>query len=198
MRVPHGPTPLRILIADDEAIRLMSLRTQLASLGMDVVGEATTGREAVRLAEATRPDLAILDIKMPDGDGIEAARAITGARPIPIILLTAFTDPPLVERAAAAGVFAYLVKPVGEEDLLPAILTARARFGEFRELRKEVTTLSEALEARKVIERAKGLLMDRLKISEAEAFRRMQIQSQRENRRLVEVARAIITTYPML
>jgi len=188
----------RILIADDEAIRLMSLRTQLLTLGMDVVGEATTGREAVELALKTRPDLAILDIKMPDGDGIEAARAITGAHPIPIIVLTAYADQALVERAAAAGVFAYLVKPVGEEDLLPAILTARARFGEFRELRKEVATLSEALEARKLIERAKGILMDRLRISEAEAFRRMQVQSQRENKRLVEIARAIITAHPML
>ncbi len=191
-------TPLRILIADDEAIRLMSLRTQLLTLGMEVVAEATTGREAVRFARAHRPDVAILDIKMPDGDGIEAAREITGTRAIPIILLTAYADPPLVERAAAAGVFAYLVKPVGEEDLLPTILTARARFGEFQDLRKEVTTLSEALEARKVIERAKGILMDRLRISEAEAFRRMQIQSQRENKRLVEIARAIMTAHPML
>lgn len=198
MTAPQGRPRLRILIADDEAIRLMSLRTQLEALGMVVVGEATTGREAVQLATETRPDLAILDIKMPDGDGIEAARAMTSARPIPIILLTAYADPPLVERAAAAGVFAYLVKPAGEEDLLPTILTARARFGEFRELRKEVTTLSEALEARKVIERAKGILMDRLRISEAEAFRRMQIQSQRENRQLVEIAKAIIATHPML
>jgi two-component system, response regulator PdtaR len=190
--------PPRILIADDEAIRLMSLRAQLATLGMEVVGEATTGRDAVTLARETAPDLAILDIKMPEGDGIDAARAITTERPIPIIVLTAYTDHALVERAAAAGVFAYLVKPVAVEDLLPAILTAQARFGEFQELRKEVATLSEALHARKLIERAKGILMDRLRISEAEAFRRMQVQSQRENKRLVEIARAIITAYPML
>ncbi len=188
----------RILIADDEAIRLITLRTQLATLGMEVVGEATTGREAVALASETAPDLVILDIKMPEMDGIEAAREISRARAVPIILLTAYSDQVLVERAAAAGVFAYLVKPVGEEDLLPAILTARTRFAEFQELRKEVATLSEALEARKVIERAKGILMDRLRISEAEAFRRMQIQSQRENKRLVEIARAIITAHPML
>ncbi|HYM69223.1 MAG TPA: response regulator [bacterium] len=191
------PRP-RILIADDEAIRLIALRTQLATLGMEVVGEATTGREAVALARETAPDLVILDIKMPEMDGIEAARQITGARSVPIILLTAYSDQALIERAAAAGVFAYLVKPVAEEDLLPAILTARTRFAEFQELRKEVATLSEALEARKVIERAKGILMDRLRISEAEAFRRMQIQSQRENKRLVEIARAIITAHPML
>lgn len=185
----------RILIADDDAIRLMSLRAQLEALGMEVVGEATTGRDAVAVARPAEPDLAILDIKMPEMDGIEAARAITAARPIPIILLTAYTDPALVERAAAAGVFAYLVKPVAEEDLLPAVLTARARFGEFQELRKELATLSEALEARKVIERAKGILMDRLRVSEAEAFRRMQVQSQRENKRLVEIARAVITAF---
>jgi response regulator NasT len=187
----------RILIADDDAIRLMSLRAQLAALGMEVVGEATTGRDVVSVARHAEPDLAILDIKMPEMDGIEAARAITAARTIPIILLTAYTDPALVERAAAAGVFAYLVKPVAEEDLLPAVLTARARFGEFQELRKEVATLSEALEARKVIERAKGILMDRLRVSEAEAFRRMQVQSQRENKRLVEIARAVITAYAL-
>jgi AmiR/NasT family two-component response regulator len=191
-------TRSRILIADDEAIRLITLRTQLATLGMEVVGEATTGREAVALARETAPDLVILDIKMPELDGIEAAREISRARAVPIILLTAYSDQVLIERAAAVGVFAYLVKPVGEEDLLPAILTARTRFAEFQELRKEVATLSEALEARKVIERAKGILMDRLRISEAEAFRRMQIQSQRENKRLVEIARAIITAHPML
>jgi len=186
----------RILIADDEAIRLMSLRQQLAALGMDVVAEATTGREAVALARHAAPDLAILDIKMPELDGIEAARAITRERPIPIILLTAYSEPALIERAAAAGVLAYLVKPVGEEDLLPAILTARSRFAEFQQLRGEVATLGDALEARKVIERAKGMLMDRYRLSEGEAFRRMQIQSQRENKRLVEIARALLAAFP--
>jgi two-component system, response regulator PdtaR len=190
-------SPPRILIADDDAIRLMSLRAQLEGLGMEVVGEATTGKDVVALARYAEPDLAILDIKMPEMDGIEAARAITAVRPIPIIVLTAYTDPTLVERAAAAGVFAYLVKPVAEEDLLPAVLTARARFGEFQELRKELATLADALEARKVIERAKGILMDRLRVSEAEAFRRMQVQSQRENKRLVEIARAIVTAFAL-
>jgi len=189
--------PARILIADDEAIRLMTLKRQLAALGMDVVAEATTGREAVARARDTAPDLAILDIKMAELDGIEAARAITRERPIPIILLTAYSDQGLIERAAAAGVFAYLVKPVGEEDLLPAILTARTRFREFQQLRGEVASLGDALEARKVIERAKGMLMDRFRLSEAEAFRRMQIQSQRENKRLVEIARALLAAPPM-
>ncbi|MDQ7800374.1 MAG: response regulator [Armatimonadota bacterium] len=189
---------LRILIADDEAIRVMTLRTQLRALGFEVVAEATNGREAVELAERHHPDLAILDIKMPELDGIAAAREITARGPIPVILLTAYSEPELVERATEAGVFAYLVKPVSEEDLLPTILLARARFEEFRLLQKEVADLREALEARKVIERAKGILMKRLGISEAEAFRRMQVQSQKENKKLVEIARAIVTAHGVL
>jgi AmiR/NasT family two-component response regulator len=193
-----GKERLRILIADDEAIRVMTLRTQLRALGFEVVAEATNGREAVELAEECEPDLAILDIKMPELDGISAARAIVARRPIPVILLTAYSEPELVERATEAGVFAYLVKPVSEEDLLPTILLARARFEEFRLLRQEVSDLREALEARKVIERAKGILMKRLGVSEAEAFRRMQVQSQKENKKLVEIARAIVTAHGVL
>ncbi|MDR7417102.1 MAG: response regulator [Armatimonadota bacterium] len=189
---------LRILIADDEAIRLMTLRTQLRSLGFEVVGEATDGEEAVRLAQEREPDVAILDIKMPGLDGISAAQRILQHRPIPIILLTAYSEVELVERALEAGVFAYLVKPVTEEDLLPAILLARKRFEEFRVLQGEVQDLREALEARKLIERAKGILMKRLGISEQEAFRRMQVQSQKENRKLVEIARAIITAHGVM
>ncbi len=189
---------LRILIADDEAIRVMALRTQLRALGFEVVAEATNGREAVRLVEECEPDLAILDIKMPELDGISAARAMVARRPIPVILLTAYSEPELIERATEAGIFAYLIKPVSEADLLPAILLARARFEEFRLLQREVSDLREALEARKVIERAKGILMKRLGISEAEAFRRMQVQSQKENKRLVEIARAIVTAHGVL
>ncbi len=189
---------LRILIADDEAIRLMTLRTQLRSLGFEVVAEATDGEEAVRLAQEREPDLAILDIKMPGLDGISAAQQILQHRPIPIVLLTAYSEVELVERALETGVFAYLVKPVTEEDLLPAILLARKRFEEFRLLQGEVQDLREALEARKLIERAKGILMKRLGISEQEAFRRMQVQSQKENRKLVEIARAIITAHGVM
>ncbi|MER3461246.1 MAG: response regulator [candidate division GAL15 bacterium] len=189
---------LRILIADDEAIRVMTLRTQLRALGFEVVAEATNGQEAVELADRHQPDLAILDIKMPGLDGIAAAREITARRPVPVILLTAYSEPELVERATEAGVFAYLVKPVSEEDLLPTILLARARFEEFRLLRREVEDLREALEARKIIERAKGILMKRLGISEVEAFRRMQVQSQKENKKLVEIARAIVTAHGVL
>ncbi len=190
--------PLRILIADDESIRLLSLRAQLTALGHQVVAEATTGAEAVALARQTQPDLAILDIKMPVMDGIEAAEQITQMRPIPIILLTAYSESQLVERAARANVSAYLMKPVAEEDLLPAITLALARFREFQALRQEVADLREALEARKVIERAKGILMRRLNLTEEEAFRRLQRQSQDTNRKLAEVAQAIVLADQLL
>jgi len=183
---------LRILIADDESIRLLSLRKQLAALGHNVVAEASTGNEAVMLAASALPDLAILDIKMPVMDGIEAAEKITQARPIPIILLTAYDEAQLVERAAQANISAYLMKPVAEEDLLPAIALALARFRQFQALHREVADLREALEARKTIERAKGILMRRLNLTEEEAFRRLQKQSQDSNRRLAQVAEAIV------
>jgi response regulator NasT len=190
--------PLRILIADDESIRLLSLRGQLNALGHRVIAEASTGEEAVALADRWRPDLAILDIKMPLMDGIEAAERITQARPIPIILLTAYSETQLVERAAQANISAYLMKPVSEEDLLPAITLALARFKQFQTLRQEVADLREALEARKLIEKAKGILMRRLNLTEDEAFRRLQRQSQEGNRKLAQVAEAIIVADQML
>ena len=189
---------LRILIADDESIRLLSLRAQLAALGHRVVAEASTGEEAVALAVSTQPDLAILDIKMPLVDGIEAAERITQARPIPIILLTAYSEAQLVERAAQANISAYLMKPVSEEDLLPALTLALTRFKQFQALRQEVVDLREALEARKVIEKAKGILMRRLDLTEEEAFRRLQRQSQEGNRKLAQVAEAIVLADQML
>jgi response regulator NasT len=190
--------PLKILIADDESIRLLSLRAQLLALGHQVVAEASTGSEAVALAERTHPDLAILDIKMPIMDGIEASQRITEQHAIPIILLTAYGEAQLVERAAQANISAYLMKPVAEEDLLPAITLALMRFREFQALRREVADLREALEARKVIERAKGILMRRLDLTEDEAFRRLQRQSQDTNRRLAEVAQALVVADQML
>jgi response regulator NasT len=189
---------LRVLIADDESIRLLSLRAQLAALGHRVVAEASTGEEAVVLAISTQPDLAILDIKMPLVDGIEAAERITQARPIPIILLTAYSEAQLVERAAQANISAYLMKPVSEEDLLPALTLALTRFKQFQALRREVVDLREALEARKVIEKAKGILMRRLDLTEDEAFRRLQRQSQEGNRKLAQVAEAIVVADQML
>lgn len=190
--------PLRILIADDESIRLLSLRAQLTTLGHRVVGEASTGAEAIELAAVVAPDLAILDIKMPGIDGIEVAERITRARPIPIILLTAYSEAQLVERAAQANISAYLMKPVSEDDLLPAITLALTRFREFQAMRQEVADLREALETRKVIEKAKGILMRRLNLTEDEAFRRLQRQSQEANRKLAQVAEAIVVADQML
>jgi response regulator NasT len=190
--------PLRILIADDESIHVLRLRVQLQNLGYQVVGEAATGREVVDLARRLSPDLIILDIKMPGIDGIEAAEIITQERPVPIILLTAYSEAELAQRAAQANIFAYLMKPVSEDDLLPAITLAMSRFHQFQALRQEVESLREALEARKLVERAKGILMRRLNLTEEEAFHRMQRRSQDLNKKLSEVAEAIITADKML
>ena len=151
----------RILIAEDETIIRLDLRDLLERGGFEVCAEARDGLEAVELARETAPDLAVLDVKMPRLDGIEAARRILHERAIPIVMLTAFDQQELVSRAVEAGVFGYLVKPFRESDLLPAIETARARHEELAALREEAESLAEALAARKAIERAKGLLMER-------------------------------------
>src|SRR4051812_5457772 len=154
-----GADGLRILIAEDETIIRLDLRDLLERSGFEICAEARDGLEAVELAVSEQPDLAILDVKMPRLDGIEAARRILDARPIPIVMLTAYGQDELVSRAVEAGVFGYLVKPFRESDLLPAIRTARARHEELAAVRGEVESLAEALAARKSIERAKGLLM---------------------------------------
>src|ERR671931_791126 len=151
---------MRILVAEDETIIRLDLVELLRRAGMDVVGEAHDGEEAIALARELLPDLAIMDVKMPKLDGIEAARRMINERPIPIVMLTAYGQDELVSRAVEAGVFGYLVKPFREQDLLPAIHAARARHAELDAIRDEVESLREALEARKVIERAKGLLME--------------------------------------
>lgn len=183
---------LRVVVADDESIRIMSLKSQLQAMGHEVVGEAINGKMAVELVRKLSPDLVIMDIKMPEMDGIQASESIAAENPVPIVLLTAYSEKELAERAANAGIFAYLVKPVSEDDLLPAIILATSRFKEFQELKEGLDSLKEALEARKLVEQAKGILMNRRNLTEAEAFRRMQIQSQNENKKLVDIARAII------
>lgn len=190
--------PLRILVADDESLHSMSLRGQLEKLGHHVVAEAGNGKQALDLARELKPDLAILDIKMPEMDGIKAAEAMMNERPVPIILLSAFSEQDLADRAANAHVSAYLMKPVSENDLLPAIGLAMSRFAEFQSLHHEVDDLREALETRKLVERAKGILMRRLNLTEDEAFRRLQRRSQNENKKLGEIAEAIITADGML
>ena len=185
---------MRILVAEDETIIRLDLRNLLEESGHEVCAEARDGQEAVELAREHEPDLAILDVKMPRLDGIEAARTILEERPIPIVMLTAYGQDELVSRAVEAGVFGYLVKPFREADLLPAIATARARHEELASLREEADSLAEALAARKAIERAKGLLMAHEGLSEEDAFKRLRKASQLSGKPLRVVAEALIAT----
>ena len=186
---------VRVIIADDESVICMGLREMLSDLGYLVVGEAGDGRSVVNLARELRPDVVLMDIKMPDMDGIEAAKILTGERIAPVVLLTAFSQRDLVERAKESGVVGYLVKPIEEADLSPAIEIALARFGEFRELEKEVDTLQDQLETRKLVDRAKGILMDTQGLTEAVAFRRIQRMSMNTRKSMKEIAQAIILTH---
>jgi response regulator NasT len=186
---------MRILVAEDETIIRLDLKETLERAGFEVCGEARDGEEAVELAREEKPDLAVLDVKMPRVDGIEAARRILAERPIPIVMLTAYGHDELVTRAVEAGVFAYLVKPFRESDLLPAIQTAKARYAELETLREEAESLAEALATRKVVERAKGLLMEQEGLSEQDAFTRLQRVSQTSGRPMKVVAEALIATF---
>lgn len=193
--MPRKRDNLRILVAEDETIIRLDLCALLERAGFEVCGEARDGAEAVELARSLQPDLAIMDVKMPGVDGIEAARRILEERPIPIVMLTAYGQDEIVSRAVEAGVFGYLVKPFREQDLLPAIYTARARHDELQTLRGEAESLAEALTARKAIERAKGLLMAKEGLSEQEAFERLRRASQISGRPLKIVAEALIATF---
>jgi two-component system, response regulator PdtaR len=184
----------RVLIAEDETIIRLDLAEMLSRAGYEVCGEARDGVEAVELARSEQPDVAVLDVKMPRLDGIEAARRILDERPIPIVMLTAYGQDELVSRAVEAGVFGYLVKPFRETDLVPAIQAARARHDELTEVRAEADSLAEALAARKAIERAKGLLMEKEGVTEEEAFARLRRASQATGKPLRVVAEALIAT----
>ena len=186
--------PMRILIAEDETIIRLDLRDLLERAGHEIAGEARDGEEAVALAHELEPDLAIMDVKMPRLDGIEAAKRILDDRPMPIVLLTAYGQQELVARAVEAGVFGYLVKPFREQDLMPAIETARARYAELAAVREEAESLADALAARKAIERAKGLLMEKEGLSEADAFDRLRRASQVSGRPLKVIAEAVVAT----
>jgi AmiR/NasT family two-component response regulator len=185
---------MKILVAEDETIIRLDLRDLLQRAGFEVCAEARDGEEAVALARSEQPDLAIMDVKMPKLDGIDAARRILEERPIPIVMLTAYGQEELVSRAVEAGVFGYLVKPFREQDLLPAIKAARARHEELQALRAEAESLADALAARKVIERAKGLLMEKEKLSEQDAFERLRRASQASQRPLKVIAEAVVAT----
>lgn len=184
--------PLRVLIADDEAVIRLGLRTMLEEEGYQVVGEAADGARALDLVRKLRPDLVFLDIKMPGVDGLQAARTLMTDRAVPVIVLTAYADREFVHRAKDAGVLAYLVKPVRESDLLPAVEVALARFAEIRGLRNEVGTLEDTLETRKLVERAKGLLMRRHGLDEAAAFAQIQRQARNARKAMKEIAQEII------
>ncbi|MER3558571.1 MAG: response regulator, partial [Armatimonadota bacterium] len=160
--------PVRVVIAEDEELTRVMVRTQLEQLGYEVVGEAETGEDAVRAALQTRPDVMILDIKMPVMDGIEAARQIVEQHPCAIVFLTAYSEEELIAQATQVGAYGYLLKPFRKQELTPAITVALTRFREMQAKDQTVRELQEALETRKVIERAKGILMDRLGLSEAE------------------------------
>jgi response regulator NasT len=182
----------RVLIAEDEALIRLDLREMLVEEGYDVVGEAGDGETAVRLAEELKPDLVILDIKMPIMDGLAAAEKIAGGRIAPVVILTAFSQRDLVERARAAGAMAYLVKPFQKSDLVPAVEIAVSRYAELSVLESEVATLTERLETRKVVERAKGQLMATYGMNEPQAFKWIQRTAMDHRMTMREVADRII------
>jgi len=188
---------IRTIIADDESIIRMDLMEMLTNLGYLVVGEAGDGTSAVNLARELRPDVVIMDIKMPGVDGIEAARILTEEDVAPVLLLTAYSQQELVGRAKEAGVVGYLVKPFRESDLAPAIEIAIARFQELRILGERVDDLEETLATRKAVDRAKGILMDTQKMTEAEAFRKIQKTSMDTRKSMREVAEAIVLSHQM-
>lgn len=167
--------PQRALICEDEGVTVMQIRKALIRAGYDVVGEAVEGRKAIDMAQELRPDLILMDINMPGPiDGIAATREILKQQPIPIIMLTAYSDDSYVDNALDAGACAYLVKPITSEQLLPAIKLAMSRFLALQDAIKEATDIRDALETRKLVERAKGILMDRRQLSESDAFRQIQ------------------------
>ncbi len=183
---------LRVVIAEDEPLVTQTLTEQLRHLGHRVIGEAANGEEVVNMVLDARPDLVIMDIKMPKLSGLQASRAIMEKAPVPIILLTAYTDDAFIEEAASVGAMAYLVKPVDERDLVPAIRLVLSQFEQLQSLRREVDDLREALETRKLVERAKGVLMRRLNLTEEEAFNRIQRQARNRQAKMRDIAKAII------
>lgn len=189
---PAPSAPTRILVAEDEALIRLDLAEMLVEAGYDVVGQASNGEQAVEMATELAPDLVIMDVKMPVMDGITAAEQIGAARICPVVMLTAFSQTELVERARDAGVMAYIVKPFTASDLAPAIDIARHRWTEVKALEQEISDLGERLETRKAVDRAKGVLMKKLKITEAEAFRWIQKTAMDRRLGMREVAEAVV------
>ncbi len=196
--VTETPAPRSVVIAEDEALIRMDLAEMLTEEGYDVVGQAGDGAKAVELAESLRPDLVILDVKMPILDGIAAAERIAGKRIAPVVILTAFAQRDLVERARDAGAMAYLVKPFNKSDLVPAIEMAVSRFAEVALLENEVADLQERLETRKAVDRAKSVLQQQLDLSEPEAFRWIQKTAMDLRLSMRQVADGVVTHGPGL
>lgn len=186
--------PRRVLVAEDEALIRLDLAEMLREEGYEIVGEAGDGQEAVELAEQLKPDLVIMDVKMPRRDGIDAASEIAAKRIAPIVILTAFSQRELVERARDAGAMAYLVKPFSITDLVPAIEVAVSRFGELTALEKEVLSLSDRLETRKLVERAKGILQTKQGMTEPEAFKWIQRAAMDRRTTMKRVAEVVVET----
>jgi two-component system, response regulator PdtaR len=191
-----GTAARRVVIAEDEVLIRMDLAEMLSEEGYDVVGQAGDGAKAIELAEELRPDLVILDVKMPVLDGIAAAERIASQRIAPVVILTAFSQRDLVERARDAGAMAYLVKPFSQTDLVPAIEMAVSRFAELSMLESEVADLTERLETRKAIDRAKNVLQEQLKLSEPEAFRWIQKTAMDLRLSMRQVAEGVIVHGP--
>ncbi|MEA3334526.1 MAG: response regulator [Chloroflexota bacterium] len=189
--------PNRVIIADDEALIRQDLREMLSNLGYLVIGDVGDGLSAVNLARELKPDLVIMDIKMPDMDGIEAARILTEEGVAPVLLLSAYSQRDLVERAAEAGVSGYVIKPFDESNLLPAIEVVLARFEEYQEISKDAARLEDRLATRVAVDRAKGILMDHRDMTEQEAFRNIQRMSMNNRKSMREVAEAIILAHQM-
>jgi response regulator NasT len=185
-------TAKRILVAEDEAIIRLDLAEMLTEAGYDVVGQASNGEQAVTMTRDLAPDLVIMDVKMPVLDGITAAERIGAERICPVVMLTAFSQTELVERARDAGVMAYVVKPFTAADVTPAIDIALSRWGELKALESEIADLGDRLETRKAVDRAKGVLMTKLKITEAEAFRWIQKTAMDRRMGMREVAEAVV------
>jgi AmiR/NasT family two-component response regulator len=186
------------VIAEDEALIRMDLAEMLAEEGFDVVGQAGDGESAVALAEQHRPDLVVLDVKMPRLDGIAAAQRIAAQRIAPVVILTAFSQRDLVERARDAGAMAYLVKPFTKNDLLPAVEMAMSRFAELQQLEAEVVDLTDRLETRKLVDRAKGVLQQQLSLSEPDAFRWIQKTAMDLRLSMRQVAEGVIAHGPAI
>ncbi len=189
----HGMKPRwRLVLIDDHAPSKAAVAEAVGSVGGVIVGAGTSAEEAPALVERYRPDAVILAVGLPEGDGVDAAQEIMARAPCPIVLLTSRTDPTVIERAGAAGVMAFLLKPLRREELGPALELAVARFREFEVVRRENADLKKAIESRKLVERAKGLLMEREGLNESQAFRRIQKASMDSRRSMAEVAEAIL------